>query len=304
VSVPAGYLEPTLAQGIATLSQNQQVSFQLYRLFVLPLDGYVFWVADGTVPPLSAQGSLHFQSSAMQTEADSATVNSVIFTTKTPLDQLLAIAPGTMWVGTFNGVQFAFRESGMNYRAAGIYHYRGDAIYAPLTTQLIGLGQSLPDSSQAIVSNSLPAFLALTAMPFPVFPSFAVPANQAPPYVAVHIDPNQTTALQPIPFIDSTSSSWQLAHDMVKLTLYGMTSNQAIDYLNYLIAQCTDTGPFGLMNGPIIRDEKQIEREFQILAQRKTITLEVSYYQSRIQDIARQLIEQAILTCTLSVNPT
>ena len=33
-----------LAQGVQTISNNEQVTFTLYVKLVLPLDGYVFWV--------------------------------------------------------------------------------------------------------------------------------------------------------------------------------------------------------------------------------------------------------------------
>ncbi len=52
-----GQLASTLEAGIESLSQRQQVSFQLYNRVSLTQDGFVFWVATGV--PTNFVGSLH-----------------------------------------------------------------------------------------------------------------------------------------------------------------------------------------------------------------------------------------------------
>ena len=58
------------------------------------------------------------------------------------------------------------------------------------------------------------------------------------------------------------------------------------------------------MNMPIMRDEKRGQMELQAIAMKKTIEIDVSYYQARINDIARQLIESCIVQYTVSPYPT
>ena len=48
------------------------------------------------------------------------------------------------------------------------------------------------------------------------------------------------------------------------------------------------------MNMPVVRDEKRIQSELNAIAQKKSLTFEVSYYQNRMNDIARQLILSAV----------
>ena len=53
-----------------------------------------------------------------------------------------------------------------------------------------------------------------------------------------------------------------------------------------------------------MRDEKMTQSELGILAQKKTITFEVSYYQTTVNNIARQLIEKAFISVTPSTIPS
>jgi len=55
---------------------------------------------------------------------------------------------------------------------------------------------------------------------------------------------------------------------------------------------------YGVMNMPVPIDDKKVQSEFQIIAQKKTMILQVNYYQSRARNIARQLIEHAGITLT------
>jgi len=49
---------------------------------------------------------------------------------------------------------------------------------------------------------------------------------------------------------------------------------------------------------PVMQDEKMTQSELGIMAQKKVITFEVSYYQTTVNDIARQLIEHAFMEIT------
>jgi hypothetical protein len=146
-----------------------------------------------------------------------------------------------------------------------------------------------------VVSNSLPTWLTLGNI-VPFYPSFAVPYNLAPPYAAVHIEPSNTTALQQVPWIDNNLVSWQLTQDKVRLELYGVRNQTAIILLNAILKYMTDYETIGLMNTPIVCDEKRTQVELGVLAMKKTIEFDVSYYQSAQTLIAYQYILSAIPT--------
>ena len=322
-------LESALIAGIGNISYTGVVLFERYVRLVLPLDGFVFWCKaaiilntssaynvavfnkypyyqGGTVTQgatsLEVQGSLHVTTELQQNEDGSPSINTVIFTTTTQIEELNAIGPNEMFVANVNGTQFAFSEQYKFYTQAGVYHYRGRALYSTMDTQLINAPSDI-DLSALVVSNSLPIWLTLNQIA-PVYPSFAIPENLPPPYIGVHIEPSGTRALQSAPWIDGMSNHWQLASDRVKFTTYGLKNNEALDFQDYLFNESLGAeADFGVMNTPIMQDEKLNQKEFQILAQKKTFSLEVSYYQSRMQEIAQRYILSAMVNLTFSDMP-
>lgn len=78
------------------------------------------------------------------------------------------------------------------------------------------------------------------------------------------------------PLHDLPSS--QLMRDEVRLTLYGFTNQQAIQYYASLIDYSYNTDDFGFCNSPAIQDEKRAQVEIAALAMKKTITILASYY--------------------------
>jgi hypothetical protein len=158
-----------------------------------------------------------------------------------------------------------------------------------------------------VVSNSLPLWLILNgyAPPYPggfnnasltLYPSFAVPDNLVPPYAVVHIEPGSTESLQYIPRLTSNLSHYQLVKDRVIITFYGVRNDAACDFLDCVIQYTIDTDNFGIMYVSPIRDEKRTQPEFGVLAMKKTIEFDISYYQSRANNVARQLILSCIPT--------
>lgn len=310
-------LGSALASGLNTLSANETVTFTLYVKTILPLDSYVFWVnanlltsgqiaaaiAMGGVtypstPPNSftVQGSLHRTTSLIQEETRTASVNDLVFTSLTEITDFNYVNPYLMYVAKIDGVDYAFKKQTGYYIQADLYNYTGQALYSIMDTQLIETLTGF-DTTDVIVSNSLPLWLALNSY-FAVYPSFAVPQNTPPPYATIHIAPDDTNAIQSYPVIASNGSSYQLAKDTVKVTLYGTRNAEAINYLNYILNNSQTTDSFGMMNMPIIRDEKEKQIEFGILAQKKVITFEISYYQQNIAAIAQKLITSAFISLT------
>jgi hypothetical protein len=301
-------LQAALAAGVDSISNNQTVQFQQYTKYTFSEDGYVFWVATGSAQQVA--GSLHVLSERRQEEDQTLAANQFVFTAEEEVSQLNVIAPGTMWVGAWQVdgtvLQVAFAATGMNYQQAGLWHYRGFAVYPALASQLVSSANDLPTAP--IVSNSLPIWLAQNSIA-PVYPSFLVPDNVVPPYITAHIDPNLTVALQAFPLFDWSGRSnpnadpsplydvpsWQLMRDTIRLTLYGLTNQQAIQFFAYLMDYSVNTDDFGFCNSPSIVDDKRTQVEIAALAMKKVITIQASYYQATADAIARRLILSATI---------
>lgn len=308
-----------LAAGVNTLSLNQTVNFTLYVKLVLPLDGYVFWVnaslltdtalfnaaqynqiefnnlAPVPVPPrvLQAQGSLHYSSEFHMMEDRNTTFNRMIFTSLHPIQELNQTNPNFLYIATVDNLKFAFSRRENYYRQADLYHYRGDAVYSAMQSQVIDTMTGF-DTTNVIVSNSLPIWLTLNKY-FPMYPSYLTESNLAPPFAAVDINPRLTEAIQAAPRIFPNSSHYQLAKDTVKITIYGTRNYTALEFQDYVFQYTLDTDNMGVMNMPIIQDEKLTQAELGVIAMKKSITFDVSYYQQNVRNVAIQYIRSAFI---------
>lgn len=91
----------------------------------------------------------------------------------------------------------------------------------------------------------------------------------------------------------------QLVQERVRVTLYGVRNNEALEFIDFVNQYTLDNpGVMGIMNQPVPRDEKRIQNELRVLGQMKTIEFQVNYYQSAAFDIAQQLIKQATVSYT------
>jgi hypothetical protein len=314
-----GQMRSALSAGLDVVDQDQTVTWTLYRRVVLPADGFVFWVravvlSPGALvnsspansfaanqvpgvqpaPTFEAQGSLHHTTVNRQDLDESFSVNRMIFTSKTPVNDLNEIAPDAMYLATTNGQRYSFSSRSMWYRQAGLYHYSGDAVYPALASQIIDYPSEL-NQRDVVVSNSLPIWLTLNQF-FPVYPSLLVPDNIHPPYASVHIGEDDTVPMQAGTTKDSTGSLWQLAKDTVRITTYGVRKNTIMDWLEYVKEYTlANPGVLGVMNSPVPRDAKRGQTEISAIAQKKVIQIDASYYQARIQQLSRQLITKALL---------
>lgn len=316
-------LAAALSDGVRTLSVDEEITFELYAKTILPLDGYVFWVnarllsntaliaaaqpgqselnefVPTPIPPkiINAPGSLHYMTDVRQMEDKTMAFNHVIFTSKQFIQNLRGIGPNLMYIARHAGMKFAFSRQDSYYRQADLWHYRGDALYSIMDTQIIDSDAQL-QTENVIVSNSLPIWLSLNKY-CPMYPSYLVDLNTVPPYASVDIDPSLTDALQQFPRVDTSSNPWQLCKDVVRITFYGLRNNAILNFMQYVFQYSLNTDNIGIMNMPIPRDEKAIQPEMGILAMRKTVTFEVSYYQTTVNDIANKLITSA----TVSFDP-
>lgn len=323
-------MSAALEAGLEQVSGGQTVVFTKYVKFVLPIDGSVFWIkadvaspsavlnasrlnayALGTgpsvavsAPTITVRCDLHYSSTDRQDENASITVNRVVVTTRKLVKELNDVGPWVMYVGVIDGLRFAFSQRGFLQREAGLYHYSGDAVYSDTATQLLDSPVGF-DFENVVVSNSLPIWLGMNdyvprvyeafGNSIPLFPSFLVPDNMAPPFASVHIAPEGTIALTAAPTLGPTYSHDQLCRDRVRVTVYGTRNFTALTFLDFVDQFSLNVGSIGVMNVPVVRDEKRTQVELSAIAQKKTIEFEVSYYQSVARDAARQLIEAAFV---------
>lgn len=310
-------IHDALSAGVDVLSGSQEVSFIPYVRVVLPLDGFVFWMNASLLTPaelaqhnlesagpITVTGSLHYATIGTQVEDETIGIRRVDFTAEQPVKAFAEATSTVIYVGTWEtylgSFKFTFSQSSSFYEQASIYHYVGDAVYPVFERQLI---ESLADfDKRQIVSNSLPIWLSLiNAVPFPslvnqrldLYPAFLVPANLVPPYAAIEIPPASTRALQMAPRYSRSLSRSQLVFERVNLTIYGLRNDEVMDFLDYVVTYSDNTDIFGITNTPVVQDDHRTQIELGALAQKKRIEFEINYYQSRVRDIARQVIADA-----------
>jgi hypothetical protein len=271
-------------------------------------------------PTLSVPGSLHYATNQRQDEDETVGLSVVTFTALEPVQEFNAVQPDTLWVGEYAGdaegfdapVTFAFSSRGGYYKEADLFHYVGTAVLPAFRTQLVDSVAALAQR-QLIVSNSLPIWLSLVGYspPYaggfnnalPLYPSFLVPDNLAPPYGVVHIEPSRTESLQSASAFGPTLSQAQLAVDRVRVTLYGLTNDAALSFLSMVEQYCYDYAVMGLMNMPTVRDDKRTQVELGVLAMKKMIDFDVSYNQATARDVARQYIEKCVVGYSPALPP-
>jgi hypothetical protein len=304
-------IQAALDAGLESLSAEEVVQFQLYTKWVLEADGTVFWVASRETT--TVKGSLHYSTDRRQDETETIGANSVILSSESEITQFNVVAPLSMWIGSWPipdspPLQVAFSARGNYYVEANVHHYSGYAVFPALKIQVVNSAADLP--SGPIVSNSLPIWLSYDAFA-PVYSSFLVPDNAAPPYVVAHIEESIALAAAPVvgpwpgvtvpdggpaPFHQLAASI--LARDRVKLTLVGFSNSLAWQYRQYLEEASVNDQLFGLANTPIPNDKKRTQVEIAALAQEKEMLVLANYNQGAMDAVARRLLLSASATVT------
>ena len=305
-------LQAVLDSALNVLSGDQTLTFTQYTKQVIAQDGFVFWVAGGTT--LTASGSLHYGTTREQEEDQTLGVNAVVFSSEQEITAFNAIGAGTLWIAEWQApdgatIQIAFSSRGALYKEAGVYHYAGFAVYPALQSQLVNSVADLPTGP--IVSNSVPlwiyALANLSSLPwvqsadYTAYDSFLLPENLVPPYIAVHVEPGLTSTVQPFPSYNWVQGGGQLSgqqqmRDRVRLTLYGLNNQQALQLLTGIIEWSLATEYWGFAADPAIQDEKRPQTEIAALAMKKTITCDINYFQGAADMIARELILSASIS--------
>lgn len=320
----------SLDDGKDQVSNFQVVLFRKYVRMVLPADGFVFWVRadllcaqmlfsayrfnasalgqvrDAVDSPneFEARVDVHYSAQNTQDEAEANVNNRVLVASAEELVDLQDVGPYVIYVGEIDDVRYAFSAHGYLQENAGMWHYSGLAVLASMEEQLVDRVDQL-DSESLVASNSLPFWVSLNnhvPEPYenfgndvPVYPSYLLPSNLPPPYVTAHVEPNATRALASAPSLSPSLSHEQLARDVVRLTFYGLRNDQAQDFVDLVLEQSEVNGVVGIMNMPVLADEKRFQVELGALAVKKTAEFEVSYLQSRVRDVARKKITDAFV---------
>jgi hypothetical protein len=302
-----------LSAGLDTLDLKQSVTFMLYVRQVLPIDGFVFWLkADQLVNPptsikklpkkLKVEGSLHHATVNTQSEDENFSTHKIIFTAKDPVNNLGAMAPDTLYMATVDGNRYAFSARSNWYRQADLYHYTGEAVFPSLSDMVVDTFADL-DLENKVVSNSIPIWLLFTnaktasfVNTFPIYPSYLMPDNLFPPYASVNVEANSTKAIGAGRFYDKDGNRFQLVQDTVEISLFGVRNDEALDWIDAIVQYGLDhADSFGVMNSPVVNDAKRGQVEISALAQKKSITFQVNYYQSRIAAIVQKYILSAFI---------
>lgn len=287
-----------LRAGLENL-KTVDTTFQAYTRVILPIDKFIFWQP---TTPFTVKGSLHYSQEMLQNEDETFGQAMVIFTAEEKITQFEERPVNTIYVLKVAGFRVAFAQQQGFYSEAGLWHYFGHSIPPAMTTQLLDAPNQI-DVSQAVVSNSLPLWLALNNYQCPYYdgfsnsitlmPSYIIDPNDVPPYAAVHIGEQDTTSPQATSHLSLNRTSTQLCFDTVKITLYGLQHKAGIDFVNCVNQFSLDTNYFGIRNIPVISDAKRALPELQAIGMKKVVTFDISYTQVRVDEVARQLIKTA-----------
>lgn len=295
-------LNATLSQGLDDLSQYQVVTFTRYIRKVLPLDGFVFLVKasliepDDAVDTVDVKGYLHLTTDNIQDDEQIYDRNVVTLTAQSDIDPFNDIGNDVLYIGEFFGIQFSFsRRTGLN-EPANLYHYTGEAIFPHMRSQIINSADDI-DLTDVVVSSSLPIWLTLNQQ-MPMYPAMLSIQNLSPPYATVKC--SNTAPIAGAFYLDEESNQYQLVSEDVTISITGLRNAAVEDFLlsvqRYTLA---DSAEMGVMNIPVVQDERVTQNELNVIAMRKTIKFKVNYYQQRMRNVARQLIQKSIP----SINP-
>lgn len=327
MSVPPGRMgevdfDPTalnaaLRSGLRQLDLSATVDFAKYARVVLPVDGFVFWKPTGG--KATVNGSLHFAQEWLQEEDQAVAQTRVLFTAEKQVLEFAQPGQNVLWVATYQSqvknnkdlFRYAFSAQQGFYGPAGLWHYVGYQIPPALLTQLLDPGNEI-DQTRAVVSNSLPLWLALqgyastflgTTQELPIYPSFQAAENQPAPYVVV--DVLETEALQSAPALGVYGEHTQWCKDACRVTLYGLQNNEALAFQDLMndYSLNNEGDSFGITNMPVVKDVHRVSSELHGLAMKKEMLVEISYDQQKSTTKAYQLIEEALYTPYINPDP-
>lgn len=301
-------MQGILRDGLEALDLEQAISFQRYTRVVFKSDGFVFW---SPIAPKVVKGALTFGVESLQNEDETLGSATCLFTSEAQVTDFFDGVEGELLVATNDaGFRFAFSQQNGYFQQADLWHYWGRSIPPALSNLLLDDPNSI-DPDRPVLSNSMPLWLGLNGfsslyyggfsnkgVPFTVaapilYPSYLVSPNLKPPYGSVHIPEDYPQALQATPWLDRNRNHWQLVTDRVRITLFGLQNDEAMDFVDTVNQYSLVTDNIGIMDMPIVRDGIRVQNELSARAMKKVIDFQVSYYQVRSAQVARQLILSA-----------
>ncbi|EGL8528655.1 hypothetical protein IRL25_005362, partial [Salmonella enterica] len=266
-------LNAALTQGLDDISRFQVVTFTKYIRKVLPLDGFVFWVKasvlssapDSEPDTVNVKGYLHLTTESIQDDEQLYDRNVVTFTAQADIDPFNDIGSDVLYIGEFFGIQFSFsRRTGLN-EAANLYHYSGEAIFPYMRSQIINSADDI-DLADVVVSNSLPIWLSLSQF-MPMYPAMLSVQNLVPPYATVKC--GEPSPVAGAFWLDEKQNQYQLVSEDVTITVTGLRNAAVEDFLRYVQDYTlSDKAEMGVMNIPVIQDERVTQNELNIIAMR------------------------------------
>jgi hypothetical protein len=295
-------LNAALRQGLESLDLGAVTAFQVYSRTVLPVDGFVFWTPiAGATGQFNVKGSLHYAQDLQQQADETVGYATVVLSAEDKITELSEPDQDRLYVATLGEFRYAFSGQKGFYANAGIWHYIGHSVYPALASQLLDPGNTI-DLSRAVVSNSLPLWLALnTYVPVyadagigvHIYPAYLVEENLVPPYAAVEVLKTEGIGAAPLLGVNGYGAHTQLVKDTCRITVYGLQNNEALAFQDFINSYSVDTDRFGVMSVSVMVDDKRVQTEVHAIAMKKTFDIEISYYQSTSAVIAYQLIEAA-----------
>ncbi|HHH0018955.1 TPA: hypothetical protein ACPZCB_004439 [Yersinia enterocolitica] len=292
-------LNAALTQGLDDISLSEVVTFTKYIRKVLPLDGFVFWVkasilTDDTDPEpdtVDVKGYLHLTTETIQDDEQLYDRNVVTFTAQSDIDPFNDIVSDVLYIGEFYGIQFSFsRRTGLN-EPANLYHYTGEAVYPHMRSQIINSAEDI-DLTDVVVSSSLPIWLGLNQY-MPMYPAMLSIQNISPPFATVRC--SNVTPVAGSFYLDEKNNQYQLVSEDVTISVTGLRNAAIEDFLRYMQQYTiSDDAEMGIMNIPVVQDERVTQNELNVIAMRKTIKFKINYYQQRMRNVARKLVISVI----------
>lgn len=301
-------MQGILRDGLEAIDLEQVVTFQRYTRVILPLDGFIFW---SPIATKAFKGALQYGVESVQNEDEMFGSATVLFSCESQVQDFFGDKTDELLIATNEaGFRFGFSQQQGYFKQADLWHYWGRSIPPAFAATLLDKPNTI-DLDQAVVSNSLPLWLGLNGfasdywggfsnkgVPFIIapptlYPAFLVEPNRIPPYGSVHIPDGFPQALQSIPYLDIERNHWQLVKDRVRITLYGLQNDACLDFVDTVNQYSLVTDSFGIMNMPVVQDAVRTQVELDARAMKKVIEFEISYYQRRVAQIARELIKSA-----------
>lgn len=304
LGLPNTGLNAALLAGIQTLSEDEELTFTVYKRKILPIDGFVFWDPTSNPKTVKVKGSLHYVQDIHQEDDETAAYGPVVFTAKSPITDFDQVGLDTLFVAKVGSFRFAFRGQKGFYQAASVWHYVGTSIQPVFNRQLLDPGNPV-DLTRAVLSNSTalwlttngytPPYPGLTS-PLTLYPAFLVTENLPAPYGVVNVLKTEPLQGSPLRGVNGFGSHQQLMKDTVEITVYGLQNNESLTFLDFINQYSSDVGTLGVMTPWAPSDDQRGAAELRALAMKKTYAIDVSYYQSQTNSATFQLLTQAGLT--------